>query len=406
MIKNRIVFLTPRKLLLFILTFTAGVYFSGCTNSITSTGTVSPRKNQARTEQEFSFNSNLKADAGAVIAVNLEGLNSPVAEIGDTGPIGEDIIPYIYTETAQHRFTIDDTSDVKIKLVSDATGLTIAEVNPGNSLYVNIPAGSYKMHLISLFNYTAEEPSSIVFVQTNTRTPYAGTGTTGTNYTIPDVDKFIQQHGCSKCDMSGADFSGMSLHGIRVGEGIFNSAKFVKTKVRSSLMIKCKFDSTNFNGMVPDAEGGGFNFSECTFSNAKLANIVRGTNLEFTRSTFDNCDFNGTSFYRPHIENVTFSNSNFSGSSFFYPNLAASTFYKSNLQRFKLSGDGRNLTFDNVNAKHMIFDDSNILNSHFRYSNFDSVKVAGSFCGSDRRNTEFRFYFGSARCFPMPDEYP
>jgi hypothetical protein len=93
--KNKIVF-QASKVLLLLVTAMVIYNFSGCSNSVTNTGTVPARKNQSRTEQEFSRYTDLKAEAGAVIAVDLEGLNSPSAMIGDTGPIGEDIIPYNY----------------------------------------------------------------------------------------------------------------------------------------------------------------------------------------------------------------------------------------------------------------------------------------------------------------------
>lgn len=376
--KNKTVFVTSQVLLLLFVS--AALYnFSGCSNSVTNTGTLPVRKNQSRTEQEFSRYTDLKAEAGAVIAVDLEGLNSPSAMIGDTGPIGEDIIPYNYIETAEHRFAIDDSSAVRIKLVSDATGLPVVELNPGGSVYVTIPEGNYKLHVIALYEYSVDMPASTIFIQANTETAYMGSG--GVIYSTPDVDRFIRQRGCSKCDMSGADFSGMSLEGIRCSEAKFNSAKFVGTKIRSTLMHTCTFDSTNFSGMLTNPEGGGFNFFRCTIKNANLTGL-NCYNIEFKETTFDNCNFSGSRLVRPNWVNCTISNSN--------------------MQRFEVAAnilDG--IDFIGVNGKHMYFNINEVKNSTFKNSNFDSCQVYGSFCTSTSDlNSTFWHFIGSASCFP------
>lgn len=375
--KNKTVLVTSQVLLVLVM-FALIYNFSGCNDTVTSTGTFPSRKNQSRTEQEFSSFPDLKADAGAVVVLDLEGLNSPSAMIGDTGPIGEDIIPYTYIETAEHRFTIDDSSALKIKLVSDATGLSVLELNPGGSAYVSIPAGNYKLHVTALYNYSVDEPASTVFIQANTRSPYTGSG--GPGYTTPDVDRFIQQRGCSGCDMSGADFSGMSLHGIRCGNAKFNSAKFIGTTVRSTLMSGCTFDSTNFSGLKTDPEGGGFNFYNCTIKNANLTGL-KCQNISFESIIFENCNFSGSQLRNPIFNNIRIINSN--------------------LQRFDINGILNNIEFERVNAKFMIFNTREVNNSKFRNSNLDSCQVYGSFCSSTMDiNTTYRNFRGGASCFP------
>jgi uncharacterized protein YjbI with pentapeptide repeats len=248
----------------------------------------------------------------------------------------------------------------------------------GAGVYVTIPAGNYKLHVIALYEYSVDMPASTIFIQANTETAYTGSG--GVTYSTPDVDRFIRQHGCSKCDMSGADFSGMSLEFIRCYTAKFNGAKFVGTKIRSSLMMECTFDSTNFSGMLTNPEGGGFNFYRCTIKNANLTGL-NCYNIEFKETTFDNCNFSGSRLVRPIM--------------------TGSTIMNSNLQRFEVTGNISDVEFNGVNAKHMIFNTNEVKNSTFKNSNFDSCKVSGSFCTSTSDlNSTFWHFIGSASCFP------
>jgi hypothetical protein len=141
-----------------VLILSAAVYsFSGCSNSVTSSGTLPVRKNKARTEAEFISSASLKANPGAVIFVDLEHLNSPAGSSGnDTGPIGEDVIPYTYTETAIRRIRLGEEVQFKARLVSESGEVIYQLNNPNDTARVTIPAGNYKLHLTSLVNYGSD----------------------------------------------------------------------------------------------------------------------------------------------------------------------------------------------------------------------------------------------------------
>ncbi|MBS1494705.1 MAG: pentapeptide repeat-containing protein [Bacteroidetes bacterium] len=317
------IFVTSKFLIfIFIFSICLSISFTGCSDSLTGTG---PVKNQARTEEEFVANPQLKADAGSVVVVSLEDLNSPPVT-GDTGPIGEDIIPYSYTETAEHRFTIDDSSYFSMKLVNDLNGEVILNLNPGSTATVSIPAGNYKMHLTSLLNYSADEPESkVVFIQANWKTPH--NVSSGTYYSFDDLDRLLSTNKCRLCNLDNANLAGKifprtpafeidssscyktilagaKITGGRIANSLFSYASLKGIKLDSTLISNTRFDQTNMN----DVKLSSTKFLNASFSNSTLSGEGTDCNFEstlFTRTNFVQINIPGALFLRCNLSGST-----------------------------------------------------------------------------------------------------
>jgi uncharacterized protein YjbI with pentapeptide repeats len=330
--------------LLFVVSFLGAM--AGCSDSITNSGASLIDTRTARVEGDFAANPNLKTVPGAVVIVEMEDLNSPVRE-GDTGPIGEDIIPYTFNETAQRRFTIGDSSYFTMKLVSDSAGAVVVELVPNSTALVNVPAGNYKMHLISLVKYSDAEPEpQMVFIQKDNRdNPNDLNMLLQTNkctacdfYRVnlrgkvfPEVPKLeltysnfyyadlretkMRKAEITSCLFSGTDMTGANLDSAFVMNTKFNSSELLSMSLNGTVMLR-----TNFDNSILGGTGENLNMGICNFSSCELSGLnIEGSNIytcvfmnstvkesswknsvtdgcDFEYANIENCDFFGTSF--------------------------------------------------------------------------------------------------------------
>lgn len=374
------------------------VVLTGCSDSIVSSGTVSTGKYKAVTESEFYSNAGASATPGAVVYVDLENPDAPPDSVnGDTGAIGEDVIPYTYTAAATHRIKLDGGAMFKARLVSEA-GAVVYQLNaPGDTARVTIPAGKYKLYLTSTATkdgaYGYSQP---VFIQPDSSAIASGAGAPPQGGYDPDqLNQLLTTRKCQACnlrgvvisskDLQGADLTRAYLSNSTIDQVNFNNARFdnaewVDAGVSSTSLKGASFDKTILNGST-------FLFAD--FSNAILTN-ASSTNLNFLSCAFrytsfsytggydgswDNSDFSNATFYSTEINNVTCKNTKMIGTVF------------SNVRLFKVDFRGSvmdSLKFNNSTAvfrcqftgNRMRY--SEFTNIHHQISLFENCDFSGS----------------------------
>jgi len=418
--------------------------FSGCSDSVTnSTGTVTPTR-QAMVERQFALSSSLKAEAGAVIVVDLEDLNSPSSP-EDTGPIGEDVIPYNYASTAEHRFEIGSSSNFKMKLVSDLTGTTLFELDPNSFIVVTIPAGSYKMHLISLETYSASDSASnVIFIQRNSETAF--TSSLGGGYNPNDLNTFLQTRKCYQCDLNNADLSKMNLRKIQLTFCFMRIVDLHQSDLTDSDCADNEFINSNFTGAnLTNVDFSGRQGRKFFMANnmSKVKAIgTKFTNLEFyavdiDSGFFSRCDFSGDiirkiSFTNSKVTGVKFdsayftdadnslqaSNTDFYLSTFRYAripsaeldkcNLGTTNFSNASLNNSIIKNSNLSANFRNAKLSNSSIIYSDLFSADFRDADISNLNISFSsivganFCGAKMFNmsSSFVYYDATTKCWP------
>jgi len=260
--------------------FTA-VYSGGCSESpISSTGTAA-QTYQARSEKEFASNPGLRADARAVVVVQLEHLNSPVDSTNtDTGPIGEDIIPLNFTQSDSCDFRLGSGSEMKVKLVSAASGTVLYELTPSSTnASLKVPAGQYNLHLTSLKNFGTDTTGrQIVFMQQET---------SATDLDSARLKIFFQTGQCLHCHLENVDLSGMFLTNVTLDGSYLMNSNLSYTKLTNS------------------------SFQNCAFQNSNLSNVINANYAYFNGSQFYGSNFTRSNFTISHLKDTYLVNANF-----------------------------------------------------------------------------------------------
>lgn len=223
---------SPNSFLIFaviIVISTTLISFTGCNNTITNS--INSNIYQARSEQDFVANRDLKARPGAVIAVNLEAWFSPPNDtIPDTGVRGEDLIHFRYTENAVYRIRMESSSLFNISFFNSETGQGVYYIDPiNNTVSVNIAAGDYVMHINSWQNYAIDSSSipQTLFIQPEP----------------DDFNIFISAGGCQNCDLSLANLKHMSFPLMN-----FRGANLNKANLGHTNLIGTNLSYSNLNG--------------------------------------------------------------------------------------------------------------------------------------------------------------
>ncbi len=314
--KSKLISITAQ----FVFLITAGFYFSGCSDSVTSTGgTIPANKHQARSEGEFNLNAGLKAFPGAVLVVDLEDLNSPVGNVGnDTGPIGEDVIPYTYSETAIHRIRLGEEVHFKARLVSESGEVIYQLNNPDDSVRVTIPAGNYKLYLTSRVNYGSDTLGrQAVFIQPDLEAIASGGGVGSQGgFDQADFNTLMKTRKCIKCDFMGINLQGYNLAYVDISYSDFSLSNIAFINFSHATLNHVKF-YPNYSTTV--------DFSNATFNHTDLSKS-NFYDVDFSHATFDSSDisemnnrdlkFIGTKFTNCYLKNTSFRNINYSGYQF------------------------------------------------------------------------------------------
>lgn len=373
-------------LLLSLLFFLAAL--SGCSDSITNS-VYTPDKYKARTEAEFNADASAKTIPGVVVYVDLEHLNSPASGVnGDTGPIGEDIIPYTYTETATHRIKLGADALFKAKLVSEAGKVIYQLNNPGDTEYVSIPAGNYKLHLTSTVNYGAGTGASQpVFIQRDYDAIKGGYGAAPQGgYNKEDLNKLLTTNKCIGCNLNEVQLYDKNLTGADLSYAGLSHSFMQNVNLSNAIFTHTDWDRAGANN--------------CTFTGAKFTfTILNYTSFgggDFTGAVFQRLNWDRTIFASSTMRNVTFDSGagdgNMDGCDLRY-----STF--SNLDLRDLTGEHVNLTgasFSNVHTYEVFFGNSNLDSTKFINNTYFQ---SSTLRGSTFRNAVFTNFRGDGSVF-------
>lgn len=381
--KNKLAVLLSEILFLFFVIVNI-INFSGCSDSITSSIVTTTDNYQARTEAELSSGTGDSVIPGAVVYVDLEHLNAPASGVnGDTGPIGEDIIPYSYTETAVHRFKLDAGALFKVRLVN-AAGVEIFQLNyPGDTALVSIPAGSYKMHLISTINFGSDSGASQpVFIQPDLDAIASGGVGAQVGYKPKDLNTLLTTRKCIDCSLGGVIIKNKNLTGADL--------------TRSKLFLS-RFENVNFtNATFADNDWHSGHIEKSTFLNSKFTNVNQSESRiwenDFRHAIFRKVNWEKTSFItvdfryavvdsgsattgdpRFGFSDVNFSFSTISNMKFLLP-AANSIFTNVTFSNVTITGDWSNTVFDSSK----FINNCNISTAGFYSAKFRNVTFTDS----------------------------
>ncbi|MBS1494701.1 MAG: pentapeptide repeat-containing protein [Bacteroidetes bacterium] len=382
--------------LLSFLIITAAI--SGCSDSIVNSTSINTGKYKALTESQFNSNAVAYATPGAVVYVDLENLNAPPDSVReDTGAIGEDVIPYRYTETATHRIKLDAGAMFKARLVNEA-GAVIYQLNaPGDTSRVSIPAGNYKLYLTSTISsdgaYGYSQP---VFIQPDSAAITSGAGAPPQGGYDPDqLNQLLTTRKCTSCnlrgvtilfkDLQGADLTRAFLSNSTFDHVNFDNARFDNVQwdasnISSTSLKNASFDKTILNEST-------FLFAD--FSNAILTN-ASSVNLNFLSCAFrytsfsstggfygkwDNSDFSNATFYSTEINNVTCKNTKMNGTVFSNVQLIKVDFRGSVMDSLKLNNSTAILRCE-FNGNRMRY--AEFTDIHHQISFFENCDLTGA----------------------------
>lgn len=366
--KNKTIFLQA-AFLLFIVT---GIYFSGCSDSITNS-VVTTNKNKATTEAELSViaGDTIWPPTGAVVYVDLEHLNSPPSGVnGDTGPIGEDIIPYKFTETAVHRFKLDAGAKFTARLVNSSGAVMFTLNNPNDTARVTLPAGSYKLYLTSLLSYAFSPISTqAVFIQPDLDAIASGGAPPQGGYNKDDLNKLLTTNKCVSCNLREVQLYDKNLSGADLSYSDLEHSFMSRVNLSNAIFTHTDWDRAGAN--------------DCIFTGAKFTfTILNYTSFgggDFTGAVFQRLNWDRTVFAASNLSRVTFDSGSGDGN-MDGCDLSYSTF--SNLELRDIAGEHVNLTgatFSNVHTYQVFFGNSNLDSTKFiNGTYFQSSTLRGS----------------------------
>ncbi|MBS1493075.1 MAG: pentapeptide repeat-containing protein [Bacteroidetes bacterium] len=351
------------------------VTFTGCSNSVTSTGTV-PERHQARTEAEFADDTNLVADPRAVVLVHLEHLPAPIDPTHhDTDSLGIDIIPYRFTETAVHTYRIGDSSHFKITLINKATRTIVFQLNPVNNFIRDtIPAGDYLIVLRSLMEFTGDSVRhQNVFIQPDRDSALSrGGGTKQVDYDPYDTGTLFHTNSCPYCDLSDLVYHYATLNGSIFFNTNFSRADFSHANLTGAALSGANLTDANFSYTNLTTAGlSGANLYGTNLSHAILVNSLSPyfsyTNL--SGANLSNSFLGGTNFSGSNLDSANLSNSILSNAQFFQANLSYA-----NLSNAKLTS--ANLSFAGLGYANL--SNANLSNANLSYANLYGANLSNA----------------------------
>ena len=332
--------------LLAIVIFIAAL--QGCSDSITNSTTSTTDKYKARTESEFNADASLKTIPGAVVYVDLEHLNSPASGVnGDTGPIGEDVITYVYTESATHRFKLDAGAKFTARLVNAEGAVMFTLNNPGDTARVTLPAGSYKLYLTSLLSYAFSPISTqAVFIQPDVNAiASGGVGAQG-GYNPQDLNTLLTTNKCIGCNLNEVQLHDKNLTGADLSYAGLSHSFMQNVNLSNATFAHTDWTDAGANNCI-------FREAKFIFTIVNRTPFYRG---DFSHAVFQRLNWDHTSFLESNMTYATFDsgaadNGSLDGSDLSYATLT-------NLSMREMSGEGVkaiNTTFSNVYSYEMVF---------------------------------------------------
>jgi len=271
----------------------------GCSNSGSSDNDA-----QVLTENDFSEELSISAEADEGIIVDF--LEPPATEKPDrdTGEVGIDIIPYKYTETLTNTFCWedDDPGAEHFMTLVDSNGLELLMVEAnGDCVTVLIEEGEYEMRI---HHDGRSEDSLAVFVLATDDGKELGARNTKTNKGLlrtakriisetlsnigilnearaqlpgSDIETLLMTGNCSGCRLFRANLAGADLTGTNLEEA----------NLFSSFLTEAKLINANLAGAkLGNADMAGADLTEANLSGASLLTTnLTGANLTFANLT-------------------------------------------------------------------------------------------------------------------------
>lgn len=389
--------------LLLLLIFTAAL--SGCSDSIVNSSDVNTGKYKALTESQFNSNAVAYATPGSVVYVDLENLNAPPDSVReDTGAIGEDVIPYKYTETAVHRIKLDAGAQFKARLVSEA-GAVVYQLNaPGDTARVSIPAGNYKLYLTSTVSsdtYGAYGIAQPVFIQPDSAAIVSGAGAPPQGGYDPDqLNQLLTTRKCTSCNLRGVTILFKDLQGADLTRAFLSNSTFDHVNFDHARFDNAQWDASNISSTsLKNASFYKTILNESTFLFADFSNAIltnaSSVNLNFLSCAFrytsfsstggfygkwDNSDFSNATFNSTEINNVTCKNTKMNGTVFSNVQLIKVDFKGSVMDSIKFNNSTYislcNLSF--CRMRYAEFTEVSQQTSNFEVSNLTGARIVNS----------------------------
>jgi hypothetical protein len=250
-----------------LLIFTAAVFAAASFIGKAQNGDNSARQpGTALTENDFVKHPSLFAVPEAGVAVTfLENPNS-ISELGDTGTVGMDIIPFKYTSGMNQTFCWQDDNKESRHFMTllDSSGNEVLRVEAnGDCVTQFINQGNYEMRI--QHDDSTDEVSATVFSIPEGNADNSSETTLSTNK-------------CRGCDLSEADFSNailtnVDLHGADLSGANLSNADLSGANLSDALLASADLTGANLTGA--DLRGADLTdalTANANFTNAKLTN--------------------------------------------------------------------------------------------------------------------------------------
>lgn len=340
------------------------VTYSCSNNPVSSTATT----HQALTERDFA-DENLKAGPGPVVVLNLEAHNSPVnPQWFDTETIGVDIIPFRYTETAAHHFSIGDSFAFEVALINDSFSQVMFELDEQNKeTDVTIPAGDYYMIFTSLKTYGGSNASGVqtVFIQPDRSV----SGSANTDYDTLQLRTLLYGNTCYRCDLSGAN-----LHAVDLTNAELSYANLYMADLSNAILL---------NASLPFANLRYADLNQANFVNSRLI-FADLRNTYLIDANLSNANLNGAHLDTATLVRSNLINVNLWSARLIYANLTNATLNNAALNFADLSyANLHNAHLDSANLQNATLINTNLPNASLIHADLSYANLSGAvFCNA------------------------
>jgi len=235
------------------------------------------------TEIDFFEDSGLFASPDKTITATF--LESPLSvdQESDTGGVGFDVIPYMFSTTVEQTYCWEDENRQAqhyMTLVNSENEEVLSVVANGECVTKTLPADDYFMYIYHDGNI---DERIAVFVA-----PEEGQSilTTTNDETLENVIILLNTNMCVGCDLSGANLSGLDLSGANLKNAILVDANLSGTNLSNAILINADMSRANLKGA---------NLSGADLTNTILINAdLSGADL--TLANLENTDMKGAKF--------------------------------------------------------------------------------------------------------------
>lgn len=341
----------------------------GCSNSGGDNNNA-----QALTENDFAEDSSLSARADRGVVVHfLEPPGGGQTDQGDTGGVGDDVIPLRYNQTFEHTICWEDDDEAAAHFMTlvDSEGQEVLSVEAnGDCVTEIIERGSYEMHL---HHDGLSEDTHPIFIQPlnggpeakNTSGEYGiyktakriieetlqsfGITTEARAQTVQqNIETLLKTRSCVNCNLEKAklfmvDLTGADLTGANLSMANMNASTLTNSILTGTTMT----DSTLIGSILMGAD---LSTADLTGASLLGADLI---GADLTKS-----DLTGADLSNAYMTDAILSGATLTGTDLTKAKLNTATLSIANLQRAKLfeadltgaNLTGANITQVNLNA--------------------------------------------------------